>query len=267
MRTMNKIKIFTNQTPASKKVERKLRKHLLKNKFTLVDENPDLVIAIGGDGAFLRMVKHENYDSNLAYIGINSGTLGFLQEVKVKDMDEFIEALNNNNFFIEEVGIQETEVLSENNIYTFHSLNEIVIREKELNAAYLNIYIDENYLEEYAGDGILISTSIGSTAYNLSFGGSVIYNSLHTLQITPVAPLNSIAHRTLLNSVVIPESSSIKIIPNKEKNNILISVDGDNKEFINVTHIKTKVCCKKLKLMHYKNYNYWERVNEKFLSK
>lgn len=267
MRIINNIKIFSNKTPKSARVENKLKKLLLKNNFNIVDKNPDLVIAVGGDGAFLRMVKQENYNSELIYIGINSGTLGFLQEIKMKDIDEFINTLNNNKFFIEEIGIQETDILADEKEFTFFSLNEIVIREKELNTAYLKLYIDGNYLEEYAGDGILISTSIGSTAYNLSFGGSIIYNSLHTLQITPVAPLNSIAHRTLLNSVVIPEKSFIKVIPNKERNSILISVDGENKEFSNVTHIKTKLSDKKLKAMHYKDYNYWERVNEKFLSK
>lgn len=266
MRNINKIKIYCNENKKSIIVLNKLKKLLLDNKFIIVDTNPDLAIAIGGDGAFLRLVKQENYNSKLIYIGINSGTLGFLQEVRINEIKDLINSLNENNYFIEEVGIQETIIITDKNKHLFNSLNEIVIREKELNTACLKILIGNNLLEEYSGDGILISTSVGSTAYNLSFGGSIIYNTLHTLQITPVAPLNSSSYRTLKNSVVVPEKMCIKIIPSKYKKDLLVSIDGENKILENVKFIRTKVDKKRIKFMRFKKYNYWQKVNEKFLS-
>ncbi len=266
MRKINKIKIYCNENKKSSNVYIKLEKLLVKNNFEIVDKNPDLAVAIGGDGSFLRLVKQENYNSKLLYIGINSGTLGFLQEVRINEISELIKALNENNFSVEEVGIQETVIVTNENKYLFNSLNEIVIRDKDLNTAFLKILIGNNLLEDYSGDGILISTSVGSTAYNLSFGGSIIYNILHTLQITPVAPLNNKSYRTLNNSVVVPDKACIKIVPNKCKNNLLVSVDGENKILNNVKFIKTKVDKKRIKFMRFKKYNYWQKVNEKFLS-
>lgn len=266
MRKINKVKIYCNQNKKSNSVFLKLKEMLLKNNFKIVEKYADLAIAIGGDGAFLRLVKQEKYNSRLIYIGINSGTLGFLQEVRINEIKELIKALNNDNYSIEEVSVQETKITTDTSHYTYYSLNEIVIRDRNLNTTNLKILIGNSTLEEYVGDGILISTSVGSTAYNLSFGGSIIYNTLHTLQITPVAPLNSKAYRTLLNSIVIPEKVSIKVIPKKDKRNLLICIDGENKIIDNIKFVKTKVDSKRLKFMRFKKYNYWEKVNEKFLT-
>ena len=116
----------------------------------------------------------------------------------------------------------------------------------------------------FVGDGILVSTSIGSTAYNLSFGGSIVYGSLHTLQITPIAPLNSKVYRSLLNSVIIPENKVISIIPIKG-NNLIISVDGTNQILKSVIEIVTKVGDKKIICLRMNEYNYSNIIHEKFL--
>lgn len=263
-RIINKIKIHSNDNEKSQEVKQKLIDLLIEHKFEIVTDNPDLVIAIGGDGSCLRSIKNMSFDSNVLYVGVNAGTLGFLQEVKIEDLDSFVESLGQCDYKVEEVGIQETEIHINEKKYHYYSLNEIVIREKDLNTAILEIKIDDAKIEKYIGDGILISTSIGSTAYNLSFGGSIVYNTLHTLQITPIAPLNNKSYRNLLNSVIIPENTEIKIIPSKK--DLLISIDGDNKVFEDVDYIKTYVKNKRIKFLRLQNYNFYEKLNEKFLS-
>ena len=204
------FKIFSNNNEKSENICKFLKEKLLTNGFIESDEY-DLAIAIGGDGSFLRMVKNTNFNSSTLYIGINAGTLGFAQEVSIDNIDKFIEDLKNNNYKIDTIGVQKTKVLTNEGDSIFYSLNEIVIREKDLNTTTLNIKIDDVFLEQYHGDGILVATSFGSTAYNLSFGGSIIYNTFHTIQITPIAPLNNKAYRSLLNSVVLPENALIEI--------------------------------------------------------
>ena len=264
MRKINKIRIIANDNEQSNEAKELLIKKLLFKKFIISDETPDLVIAIGGDGSCLRSIKAMKFDSNVLYVGVNTGTLGFLQEVKISDLDCFVDLLDNGGYSIDEIGIQETEIETANENTHFYSLNEIVIREQNLNTVILEIKIDGAKLEKYIGDGILISTSIGSTAYNLSFGGSIVYNTLHTLQITPVAPLNNKAYRNLLNSIIIPENTEIVISPIKD--NLLVSIDGDNKSFNDVKSIKTYVKNKRIKFLRLKNYNFYEKLNEKFLS-
>jgi len=265
-RKINKIKLFANKTPASNDILEKVKEKLLTENFEIVDDSPDLAIAIGGDGTFLRMIKKFNYDSNITYVGINAGTLGFLQEVKIEDIDLFIMALNTNSYKMENIGVQETSIETDKTKDMHYSLNEIVIREKDLNTAKFNIIIDDAEFEKFVGDGILIATSVGSTAYNLSFGGSIVYNTLHTLQITPIAPLNSKTYRPLLNSLIIPENIVIEIIPSKSKSSLLLSIDGDNKIYNNVRSIKTVVTNKRIICLRLENYNFFEKISDKFIS-
>ena len=264
-RKINSIKIFCNNNVHSENLKQIIITKLQENNYIFDDEKPDLCLAIGGDGSFLRMIKNNNFKSEPIYVGINAGTLGFLQEIKIDNIDEFIYKLNNNLYKIDEVGIQETKIIANGENSIFYSLNEIVLRDKDLNTTKLDIKVDTAKLEKFIGDGILISTSTGSTAYNLSFGGAIVANSLHTLQITPIAPLNSKSYRSLINSIIIPESTLITIIPEENNKNLLITIDGDNNVYLNVERIETYVNKKRIKCLRLENYNFFEKINEKFL--
>ena len=262
---IKKIQLFPNHNQKSQEIYELVRNKLLENHFEVVDRQPDLAIAIGGDGSFLRMIKKCNFNSDIYYIGIHAGTLGFLQEVNPDEIDYLITSLQNHDFKIEHVGIQETKVITDTSQSLFFSLNEIVIRDKKLNTTELDININENLLERFVGDGILISTSVGSTAYNLSYGGSIVYSNLHTLQITPVAPLNSKSYHSLSNSVVVSEEKTISLFPLRGRD-IIITVDGENKIYENVERIETKVKDKKIRCLRLSGYNFTNIINDKFLN-
>ena len=107
---IKKVKIFSNNSEKSQEIKKMLIDKLDKNNISVVDNDYDLGIAIDGDGSFLRMIKENNFNSDIYYIGINAGTLGFAQEVSIDNIDEFIDNLNNNNFIVEELGIQENDI-------------------------------------------------------------------------------------------------------------------------------------------------------------
>lgn len=262
MYQIKSFKLFPNSNDKSHDIEQIIREKLIKNGFIERDEY-DLAIAIGGDGSFLRMVKNSNFNSDTLYVGINAGTLGFAQEVSVDNIDNFILDLKRNKYKVDTIGVQKTKVITNEGNSNFYSLNEIVIRDAYLNTANLSIKIDDEFLESYHGDGILIATSFGSTAYNLSFGGSIIYNTFHTIQITPIAPLNNKAYRSLLNSVVLPENSLVEIIP--ENKDLLITVDGENNVYDNVIKIETSVKEKRIKVLRTLDYDFVKKINEKYL--
>lgn len=265
MKEIKKIKIFSNNNDKSKEIYEIVKKKLIDNDFEITDDNFDLAIAIGGDGSFLRMVKKCNYSPNILYVGINSGTLGFAQEVGVEEIDSFIEEVKNSKYKIDDIGIEEIKIITGNEVINFNALNEIVIRDKNLNVANLDIIIDDTFLEKFVGDGVLISTSFGTTAYNLSFGGSIIFNTFHSLQITPIAPLHNKVYKSLTNSIVIPEDKTIKVVPSGDKNNLLLLVDGENKIICDVKKIECTISDNKIKCLRRINYDYFEKVNEKFL--
>ena len=183
------IRLFVNNNKESIKESIKVKDKLINNGFNVVeDDNFELAIVIGGDGAFLRAVRENNFNSNIYYVGINTGHLGFLQDINPDDVDKFIEELINKNYKVDRIGIQETTVITKDKEEEFYSLNEIVIRDANLDLLKAKVYIEDEFLEKYVGDGLMVVTSTGSTAYNLSYNGSIVYPSFSTLQITSMAP-------------------------------------------------------------------------------
>lgn len=113
---------------------------------------------------------------------------------------------------------------------------------------------------------MLISTPMGSTAYNYSAGGSIVYPSLSLLQLTPIAPMNTNAYRSFTSSIILPTTSVISISPEFEfENSILIVVDGIEYNFTQIEEVKIYKSDKNVKLLRLNGYEFWDRVSEKFL--
>jgi len=265
MKKIKKIGIFVNDDVYSNNIAKELTEKL-KNNGYLIDKNKySLCIAIGGDGSFLRMVRKNDFNNRIYYLGINAGTLGFAQEIYPNEIDWLLEMLNTSNYKIENISVLETKVKIHDNVIKLNSLNEIVIRDKDLKTTYLDIFINNELLENFVGDGILVSTSFGSSAYNLGLGGSLVYNDLHTLQITPIAPINNRTYHTLKNSVIIPEERKIIINPKDESIDFIITADGENYSFSSVSEIEIYVRRSKIKCVRMSNYDYTKRINEKLI--
>lgn len=262
---MKTVKLFVNDNETSKNVSKIVKEKLEIANFQIVEDNYDLAIAIGGDGSFLRMIKNTNFNENCLYIGINAGTLGFAQEVNIEEIDQFILDLKDKNYKVENIGIQEIEIKTPDTISKQLSLNEMIVRDMELNTANLKVLVEDVLLEDFVGDGLLLATSFGSTAYNLSFGGSIVYNTFHTLQLTPIAPLNNKSYRNLLNSVILPDNKEVVIKPFNRTKNLLITVDGDNNFYKNVDYVSSKVSGREIQILRMKDYNFIKKINDKFL--
>ncbi len=263
-RIIKRIKLYVKDDVKAKKVSMELQKELKDNKFEIVNENYDLAISIGGDGTFLKMVRENNFNSNIYYVGINAGTLGFLQEIDINKTLDFTKKLANNDFKEELLSIEETIINTENQVKKYYSLNEIVVRKSNWNYLESSIYIDNEILEDFAGDGLLISTSTGSTAYNKSLGGAIVYNTLKTLSITPIAPINNKNYKTLSNSIIIPEDKIIDIIPTK-KENLFFMIDGKVTNLKDVTKIESKIAKKKIKCLRMNDFHFIHVVNTKII--
>lgn len=263
-KVIKRVKLFINNNKKSKNIAMIVDNTLKKAGLDVVDDDCDLAIAIGGDGSFLRMVKDSLFDSNIYYVGINAGTLGFLQEVKLEEVESFVDRIINQNFSVTSIGIQETTVITKDSRSFFYSLNDIVIRDGKLKTCRFDISIDDNYLEHYVGDGLLVATSIGSTAYNLSFGGSIVFEDFHSLQLTPIAPLNSKAYRSLLNSIIIPENRIISMVPDNNCE-LIVTVDGENLIYEDVLEIQTVVNNKKINCIRFDDNSFVNKIHDKFL--
>ena len=240
-----------------------LIKKLINKNFEIVNDNYDIAISIGGDGTFLKMVHESNFNNNVYYIGINTGTLGFLEEFNYDELDDFINDLISNNFKIEEVSIMKTSIITKDNKFDLNSLNEIVIRNNELNVLKSNIYIDNELLEKFIGDGVIISTPTGSTGYNSSCKGPIIYNGLNVLSLTPIAPINNKVYDVISNSLIVPSDKNITF-DIKDKDLIIIN-DGKYDNYKNVERIDINLSSNKIKCLRVLDYNYIKVINSKLL--
>ena len=172
-------------------------------------------------------------------------------------MEEELKAIKQAlSFLLDQENIRQQEL---------NALNEFVFRSSDFKTLKLNIEIDNEKLENFVGDGVVISTSFGSTAYNLSLGGAIVYNTFHSLQITPIAPLNSKTYRNLLGPLVLPDNKLITLILNNT-NDLLITFDGENKVFNNISKVEVLMENKTIKCFRKNGYNFIKKINDKFLS-
>ncbi len=264
---IKRVKLYINDNEKAITVSKNLMRELIDNGIEIDEVSPELCISVGGDGAFLRMVKENQFDTDMLFVGINAGTLGFLQEIDVNETKDFVKRLVDDRYKVEKINIQETRVRTENDDMLFNSLNEIVIRNKELLILKTKVFVDNEYLEDFAGDGLLISTSTGSTAYNLSLGGAIIYNTLNTLNITPIAPINNRVYSNFRNSLVVPGDKKITLEPLSLENDLIVQIDGVGHNMKNIHQIETGVSDKEIKCLRMEDFHFIKIVNNKLLNK
>ncbi len=263
---IKKIKLFVSPTALE-------NSKIIKDKFeyfgfdVVNNDQFDLAVAIGGDGSFLRMVKANHFNNDIYYVGINSGHLGFLQEVKMDQLVLFIDELQKQKYKVDNVDIQKTTITYQQGISLFHSFNEIEIRDGHLKTAFLDVKVDNDLLEHFVGDGLCIATSMGSTGHNLSLGGSIVSPSFSTLQIAPMGAISTTAYRSLANSFIVPAGQKIMVSPSGDRKDLLVTIDGENTLYNNVVNVETEIAAQKIKCLRFSHYNYPQKIYEKLLSK
>jgi NAD+ kinase len=264
-----KICIFIKGDAASKKIGSSFKTKLGKAGFTVVSEfdgAAELIVCIGGDGSLLNTLAALDFPS-IPIIGINTGHLGFFQELQPGELDEFIFRYKERQYVIQELKtVRALIVDSGGGEASLLGLNEIVIRGAHSHTAYLNIFIGDSFIETFRGDGILVSTPAGSTAYNYALGGSIVDPRLDLLQITPIAPINNSAYRSFTSSVLLPPHLSVNVFPEFVKeHDILVAADGAERMYTEVKQIHLEFSGGTVRLLRFPHYDFWNKVKQKLL--
>ena len=243
---MNKtINIFKNKSRYTKNIYNKTKAILKDFGYEIsnnYDPNACLNLVIGGDGTFLNAVKLSKF-SQIPFIGINTGHLGFYQEVNPDNIEDFVRRLSEKNYYMEKLAILESNI-GNNKI---NAVNEVVVKSNRNQIVRLRLFIDGNFIENFSGDGLIISTPNGSTAYNLSSNGAILHQSLEGFQLTPIAPIFSSLNRSLKAPIILPKNAEIEINVSKRDNYHTVFL-FDGKEYkTNSFKISTKISNKELK--------------------
>ena len=187
------------------------------------DLKADLLFSIGGDGTILDTVPFV-LDSGMPVVGINMGRLGFLSSISKNDMAEAVSSVLTGDYTVEQRSL--LELVSPENVFgdVRYALNELnVIRNPEHSLLAIKVFVDNVYLNTYWGDGILLATPTGSTAYSLSAGGPIIAPNAKNFVITPIA-----THNLTVRPMVIPDDSVIRIQVEGREKKFVFSMDSRN---------------------------------------
>lgn len=266
--TIRMINIFANEDSYSQEIRKLLRRKLQQSGFTVPKQfTPDaeLIVSIGGDGAFLRTL-HKYQFPPIPFLGINTGHLGFFQEIHPDELDEFIFLYKQERYNIQNLKTVKAIVEQGEKKNEYQGLNEIAIKGDHSTTIHLNISIGNSFIERFSGDGILVCTPAGSTAYNYSLGGSIVDPRLSILQITPIAPMNTTAYRSFTSSVVLPQELVVTVHPEaREGSGFMIVADGMEHKHSSIQEVTFGFSETEVRLMRFEHYDFWTKVKTKFL--
>jgi NAD+ kinase len=182
----------------------------------------NLAIVLGGDGTMISAARLlENLD--VPVLGINYGSLGYLTEFRIEELYDALERILHGDFTIDSrVTLDVTHERNGIELSKNRVLNDVVINKAAL-ARIINIEatLDELYVNDFRADGLIISTPTGSTAYNLSAGGPIVFPSMNAVVMTPICPF------TLSNRpIVVPDTAEIALRLKTENEDVFLTLDG-----------------------------------------
>lgn len=218
----------------------------------------DILIVFGGDGTLLRCIEKLN-KYQIPILGINVGKFGFLTYIERKQLKTAISELKKSNFSIQnrmllEISLENTQK------QVFQALNEAVIHRKNLlRIIEISFFINNQYIANFSGDGIIISTPTGSTAHSLSAGGPIVHPQLENIIITPLT-----AHTLNVRPLIVSANDTLNI-KLSDYNNTIITFDGqgivDLKGRYSITIKKSKYYAK---FITFHNWNFFRLLVDKF---
>lgn len=226
-------------------------------------ENPDLVISVGGDGTMLLSI-HQYMENDVCFVGVHTGTLGFFTDFKKEEVEELTAAIKANQYKINSRYLLEVDIYHDNKKERFLALNEMRI-DHGYTTQVIDVYIDDELLEVFRGNGLCVSTPSGSTAYNKSIGGAVIYPGSPLMQLTEVAAIQHNAYRSLGSSLILDASKVVKL-KGQHFDKVYLGIDHLSYQLNNVEKIEVKIAKETVKFIEYKQLSFVQRIRRAFIS-
>lgn len=184
----------------------------------VIPENIECAIVLGGDGTIIQ-TANDLMSHNIPILGVNMGTLGFLAEIEEQYILEALDRLFKDQYRIEDRIMIEGDIIfhsakkEKEDGFKGNALNDVVISRKGFSRIIcLGIYVNDELVDNFRGDGVIISTPTGSTAYNLSAGGPIVMPQASAMVITPICP-----HSLSPRSIIVSSEDTIKVVVGKSK--------------------------------------------------
>ena len=223
-------------------------------------EQLDALLSVGGDGTLLSSV-HLLGNSNVPVLGVNFGHLGFLTSANREDVDLLADCLKNGDYNVETRTLLRVETLGNDNKIPEFVLNEIYLHRPLGNAIMrVRVYVDGQYLANYSGDGLIVATPTGSTAYSLSCGGPILTPDSGSLVITPIG-----AHTLTLRPIVLSDRVNISLLPDATCHTLTLGTDSSSHLVTGGEEIRVCRHAHSLRLIRLPGHNFFSALRHKLL--
>ncbi|KMK74805.1 NAD kinase [Alkalihalobacillus pseudalcaliphilus] len=265
MTSQNQYYLFFKQTEKMKQTSLPLIKKLEQAAFKQAPtfNEATFIISLGGDNSFLQTVRKTGFRSDCIYIGINTDDIGFYTDFTVDQLDLLIQSMQESTLEVRKYPIIEARIDQK---APFYCLNECTIRSSTIKTFVMDVCIDSHYFETFRGDGMIIATPTGSTAYNKSAGGAVIDPKLPSMQVNEISSLNNSEYRTLGTSFVLGSDRQLTLKIVQTGNEFpVIAVDNEALSFPQVKQVQLQLANRQIQVLKLKNNSFWNRVQRKFL--
>ena len=217
----------------------------------------DFLVSFGGDGTLISTVR-KSFDFDIPILGVHAGNLGFLADLSLDELNSFVKKIIKHEYKVDERAVLEATVIKNAKEVKYYAFNDIVLtRTRVTNMIHIETLIDSRSFNTYYGDGVIVSTPTGSTAYNLSAGGPVLFPMSNVFALTPICP-----HSLTQRPVVLPGKYAIEMKTSEER--ALIIIDGQDMHELELGEsVHIKLAQKTIKLIHKEEYNYFDVLKEK----
>lgn len=231
------------------------------------EDQPDIVISVGGDGTLLYAFhRYKNRLDKTAFVGVHTGHLGFYADWTPDEIEKLVIALAKTPFQVVEYPLLEVIVRYQHGgrEARFLALNESTVKSVE-GTLVIDVEIRGQHFERFRGDGLCVATPSGSTAYNKALGGAIIHPSINAIQLTELASINNRVFRTVGSPLLLPAHHTCMLRPVNE-DNFQITIDHLTLLQEDVKSLQFRVADEKIRFARFRPFPFWKRVHDSFIA-
>lgn len=259
--------IMSKGDQASNLLMNTMCEYLQDFEFVNNEEEPEIVISVGGDGTLLQAFhRYSHRLDKTAFVGVHTGHLGFYADWLPNEVEKLVIAIAKTPFQVVEYPLLEVIIryLDGSKESQHLALNEVTVKSSE-GTFVIDVEIRGEYFETFRGDGLCISTPSGSTAYNKALGGAIIHPSLEAIQLTEMASINNRVFRTVGSPLVLPKHHTCVLKPVTDMD-LRITIDHLTLSHQDVKSIQCRVANEKVRFVRFRPFPFWKRVRDSFVA-
>lgn len=245
----------------------RMRTYLQDFNLEYDEDQPDIVISVGGDGTLLYAFhRYKNRLDKTSFVGVHTGHLGFYADWTPEEIEKLVIAIAKTPFQVVEYPLLEVIIRYRHGgrEARFLALNESTIKSVE-GTLVIDVEIRGQHFERFRGDGLCLATPSGSTAYNKALGGAIVHPSINAIQLTELASINNRVFRTVGSPLLLPDHHTCMLRPVNEVN-FQITIDHLTLLQEDVKSIQFRVADEKIRFARFRPFPFWKRVHDSFIA-